>query len=105
MKKTTDPARLYIIICENKGADQLYGNRTADQHLCFRCIDSTITLLSKSEKSQDNSPLCVGPGWKPLGQIFSRPGMKITTGPLGIWSLTLPTGKYSQLSIVARLYL
>ena len=22
-------------ICENKGADQLHGNRTADQHLCF----------------------------------------------------------------------
>ena len=27
-------------ICENKDADQLCGNRTADQHLCFRYIDS-----------------------------------------------------------------
>ena len=40
-------------ICENKDADQLrgYGNREADQHLCFRYIDSTIPLLSKSEIS------------------------------------------------------
>ena len=33
-------------ICENKDADQLRGNREADQHLCFRNIDSTILLLS-----------------------------------------------------------
>ena len=38
-------------ICENKGADQLRGNREADQRLCFRYIDSTIPLLSKSEIS------------------------------------------------------
>ena len=36
-------------ICENKGADQLRGNREADQRLCFRHIDSTIALLCKSE--------------------------------------------------------
>ena len=34
-----------ICICENKDADQLRGNREADQRLCFRYIDSTITLL------------------------------------------------------------
>ena len=33
--------------CENKDADQLRGNREADQCLCFRYIDSTIHLLSK----------------------------------------------------------
>ena len=38
-------------ICENKYADQLRGNREADQRLCFRYIDSTIPLLSKSEIS------------------------------------------------------
>ena len=27
-------------ICENKDADQLCGNRTADQRLCFRYTDS-----------------------------------------------------------------
>ena len=36
---------------ENKGADQLRGNREADQRLCFRYTDSTISLLSKSEIS------------------------------------------------------
>ena len=36
-------------ICENKDADQLRGNPEADQRLCFRYIDSTIPLLSKSE--------------------------------------------------------
>ena len=34
-----------ICICENKGADQLRGNREADQRLCFRYSDSTIPLL------------------------------------------------------------
>ena len=38
-------------ICKNKDADQLRGNREADQRLCFRYIDSTIPLLSKSEIS------------------------------------------------------
>ena len=38
-------------LCENKGADQLRGNREADQHLCFRYSDSTIPLLLKSEIS------------------------------------------------------
>ena len=36
-------------ICENKDADQLRGNREADQRLCFRYTDSTIPLLFKSE--------------------------------------------------------
>ena len=36
-------------ICENKDADQLCGNREADQRLCFRHMDSTIPLPSKSE--------------------------------------------------------
>ena len=38
-------------ICENKDADQLRGNREADQRLCFRFTESTIPLLSKSEIS------------------------------------------------------
>ena len=38
-------------LCENKGADQLRGNREADQRLCFRYTDSTISLLLKSEIS------------------------------------------------------
>ena len=39
-------------ICENKDADQLRGDREADQRLCFRYTDSTIPLLSKSEISR-----------------------------------------------------
>ena len=38
-------------ICENKDADQLRGNREADQRFCFRYIDSTIPLFSKSKIS------------------------------------------------------
>ena len=50
-------------ICENKDADQLRGNREADQRLCFRYIDSTIHLLSKSEiSSLKLSSVAVQPG-------------------------------------------
>ena len=34
-------------ICENEDADQLPGNREADQRLCFRYTASTIPLLLK----------------------------------------------------------
>ena len=40
-----------ICICENKDADQLRGNREADQRLCFRYSDGIIPLLLKSEIS------------------------------------------------------
>ena len=49
-------------ICKNKGADQLPGNRAAVQLLCFRYIDSTIPLLSKSEiSSLEPSSLALQP--------------------------------------------
>ena len=35
-------------ICENKDADQLRGNREADQRLCFHYTDSTIPPKSES---------------------------------------------------------
>ena len=40
----------FLHLCENKDADQLRGNREADQRL-FCYIDSTIPLLPKSEIS------------------------------------------------------
>ena len=40
-----------ICIGENKDADQLRGDREADQRLCFRYKDSTLPLLLKSEIS------------------------------------------------------
>ena len=50
-------------ICENKDADQLRGNREADQRLCFSYLDSTIPLLSKSEiSSLQPSSVAVQPG-------------------------------------------
>ena len=63
-------------IFENKEADQLCGNRTADQHLCLRYISITIPVPPKSEFQASNdllwlySPVCVGPGQKPQGQVF-----------------------------------
>ena len=58
-------------ICENKDADQLCGNRTTDQRLCFRYLDSTIPLLPKYKISSPshlqwlNSLVCVRPGQNP----------------------------------------
>ena len=69
-------------ICKNKDADQLRGNREADQRLCFRYIhvDSTIPLLSKSEiSSLSPSYVAVQPGlcwtWSETRTlVFSRRG-------------------------------
>ena len=37
--------KLVFGICENKDADQLRGNRKADQPLCFCYTDNTIPQL------------------------------------------------------------
>ena len=62
-------------ICKNKDADQLRGNREADQRLCFRHLDSTIPLLSKSKISSL---------W--LSSVAAQPGLCQT------WSETPKTG-------------
>ena len=50
-------------ICKNKDADQLRGNREADQRLCFRYTDSSIPLLLKYEISiLQPSSVVVQPG-------------------------------------------
>ena len=50
-------------ICENKDADQIRGNREADQRLCFRYIDSAFPLLPKYEiSSLQPSSVAVQPG-------------------------------------------
>ena len=43
--------KLDFCLCENKGADQLRCNCEADQSLCFRHMDSKISLLLNSEIS------------------------------------------------------
>ena len=58
-----------ICIGENKDANQLCGNREADQRICFRYSDSTIPPLLNSKASSLllclYSPVCVGPVRKP----------------------------------------
>ena len=60
-----------VCIGENKDADQLRGNREADQRLCFRYSDSRIPLLLKSKISSFLlfsvlvQAVCVGPGRNP----------------------------------------
>ena len=46
-----------ICIVENKDADQLRGNREADQRLCFRYPDSTIPLLYGAPATNQNEGL------------------------------------------------
>ena len=52
-----------ICIGENKDADQLRGNREADQRLCFRYSDSTIPpLLNSKISSFKPAPVAVQAG-------------------------------------------
>ena len=64
-----------ICIYENKDADQLRGNREADQRRCFRHTDSAIPLLPKSEISS-------------LGSF----SVAVQPGLCGTWSETPKTG-------------
>ena len=50
-------------ICENKDADQLRGNREADQRLCFRNIDSAIPLLSLIRNFKPLAIFCGCTAW------------------------------------------
>ena len=76
-------------ICDNKDADQLRRNREADQRLCFRYIESTIPILSKSEiSSLQPSCVAVQPGlcWtrsgnQNVGFLMTRLNCLITLGP------------------------
>ena len=66
-------------ICENKDADQLRGNHEADQRLCFRYIDSTISLLSKYEiSSLWPSSVTVQPGLCQTWSETPKTGFLIT---------------------------
>ena len=67
-------------ICENKDADQLRGNRKADQRLCFRYKDSQSLYFLNLKFQASSYPLwlhsavCVGPGRKPRRPVFSQRG-------------------------------
>ena len=65
-------------ICKNKGADQLRGNRAADQGLWFSYIKSTIPLLSKYEiLNLQPSSVAVQPG---LCRAWSEIPWKVLPG-------------------------
>ena len=76
-------------ICENKDADQLRGNREANQRLCFRYIDSTIPLLSKSKiLSLWPSSVAVQPGLCGTWSEIPKTGF-LTTRLIFRWNITL----------------
>ena len=89
---TTKPA---ICICENKGADQLCSNCTADQRLCFRYTDCMIHHLLKSKISSFwsssvtvQADLCRA-CWKPKLLVFSCEGsiMVFFPGPYKVFEV------------------
>ena len=96
-------------ICENKAADQLCGNRTADQRLCFGYTDSTIPLLPKFQASSHllwlYSPVCVGPGRKPpkTGFLTTRLIFLIFGINIDCEYLLKPLGTFYVLSKIRRL--
>ena len=68
-------------ICENKDAEQLRGNREADQRLCFFFARIVQSLYFQNPKFQASnhllymySQVCVGPGRKPRRPFFSQRG-------------------------------
>ena len=67
-------------ICENKGADQLRGNREADQRLSFHYTDKkSLYFLNPKFQASSHllwlySPVFVGPGQIPRRPVFSQRG-------------------------------
>ena len=62
--------KLAFCICENKDADQLRGNREADQRLCFRYTVQSLYFLNPKLQASSHllylySPVCVGPVGNP----------------------------------------
>ena len=100
-----------VCICQNKDAVQLRGNREADQRLCFRYTDSTITLLLKSEIQASShllwlyNPVRVGPRRKSRRPVFSQRGsntLKVKTHTAHIWLQRVTCFATSTLSILIR---
>ena len=68
-----------LCMCENKDANQLRSNCAADQHLCFRNIDSTIPLLSEFEiSSLQSSSVTAQPGLFRTRLETPKPGFLTT---------------------------
>ena len=113
MSRVTVMRKPAFCICENKDADQLCGNCTADQHLCFHCTVSTTPLLHKSGiSSLLPSSVAVQPGlcrtWSETPKtcfltarlIYTRDQVSTysTTGSLVIHWVSPRAGMYTCLS-------
>ena len=59
----------FFCICENKDADQLRGDREADQRLCFHYTDSTIPLIPGLCRTWSETPKT---GFLTTRLIFSK---------------------------------
>ena len=70
-------------ICENKDADQLHGNREADQRLCFCYTDSPIPLLPIYE----------------ISSLLSS-SVAVQSGLCGTWSETPDRFSHNEAQII-----
>ena len=81
-------------IFENKDADQLRGNREADQRHCFRYIASKIPLLPKYKiSSLQPSSVCLQPGSCPTWSETPKTGFltkRLKYGIIPIAPLSTP---------------
>ena len=55
-------------ICENKDADQLRGNREADQHLCFRYTAKSLNDTKNVNIRRTNNHILIHGLPKPEGR-------------------------------------
>ena len=72
-----------ICICENKNAEQLRGNREADQRIFFATrLEQSLYFLNPKFQASSHllwlySLVCVGPGRKPRRPVLSQRGSSI----------------------------
>ena len=76
-------------ICENKDADQLRGNREADQRLCFRYTDSKIALLPKSEISSNRLAIFCGCTARFVSDLVGNPEDRLSHNEAQLLSVVL----------------
>ena len=107
-----DVTKPEFCICENKDADQLRGNREADQRLCFRYIDiKSLCFLNPKFQASSRllwlySPVCVRPGLKPRRPGFSQRGSFLKLSKHlnihRVQSLHRKRGRYTGTVVVSR---
>ena len=97
-------------ICENKDADQLRDNRTADQGLCFSYTVQSLYLLNPKFQASSYllwlySPVCVRPGQKPEDWFSHNEAQMVKTlfaRPQGYKALLMLNETEHEMSLVMR---